>query len=67
MLLDDFAVDLEPISQWTQKKMSLGAWSVVSPLLTCLARLKRLLTSVQATNRELVEDIMTPLEFKQGR
>jgi hypothetical protein len=37
MLLDDFTVDLVIISWWTQKKRSLGAWSVFLPLHTYLA------------------------------
>jgi hypothetical protein len=31
MFLDDFTLDLAAISQWTQKKRSLGAWSLYLP------------------------------------
>jgi hypothetical protein len=53
MHLDNFAVNLVAISQWAQKKRSLGAWSVFTSLLKSLARPEGLFTFVRAKKGSL--------------
>jgi hypothetical protein len=63
MLLDNFAVDLVGISQLTQYKRSMVAWTVFSTILTHLSRPEKPFYLCPRQKRELVVEIITPSEF----